>query len=160
MATSGHNGNNETLTGNSSSMSLTFYDESYAEMPVTLASFPINVSIERYLNLSQFSSFQYVNATEINNDMPSGSIFLQNSFKVQSTNASIHIEFLPINSNTSYLLVLKLGYLPIMSSAKFDFTSFKIFCPSKSFSNEFMFISKKYSFNKEKNIHSLTFFLT
>ena len=133
MATSGHNGNNETLIGNSSSTSLTLYDESNNEIPITKSNMHIDVLIQRSKNVSRFHSFQYVNATEINNEMSLNSLFLQNTFNIQSNNASIHVEILPINLNTSYLMILKLGHLPIVNFSSFDFTSFKIFCPSNNF---------------------------
>ncbi len=131
MAASGHNGNNETLTGNSSSIGLTFYDEFLWELPVTESSLPIDVRIRRDLNSTQFYSYQYVNAAEINAALPLNAMFLHNTFNITSNMASIHIELMPLNATTSYLLVLKLGYMPVLNSTFFDYTSFKIFCPSK-----------------------------
>jgi hypothetical protein len=133
MATSGHNGNNETLTGNSSQIGLTFYDESYEEIPITKSNKPFDIRIRRDLNMSQFFSYQYVNHTEINENMELNSVFLQNAFNITSNNASIHIEFMPLYSKASYLFVLKLGYLPVINATNTDYTAFKIFCTSKKY---------------------------
>ena len=131
MAVSGHNGNNETLTGNSSSISLTFYDSYFNEIPVSFSNMPIDVLIERGLNILQFYSYQYVNVTEINANFSENSLFLQNAFNITSNNASIHIELLPLSLNTSYLILLKFGFIPIVNSTYLDYDAFKILCPSK-----------------------------
>jgi len=77
-------------------------------------------------------SFQYVNATEINAVLVR-SLFLMNRFTIKSNNASIHIEIKPVYLNTSYLLFLKYGEMPILNSTYSYFDSFKIFCPSDNF---------------------------
>jgi len=140
MATSGHNGNNETLTGNSSQIGLTFYDEFYEEIPITKTKEPLDIRIRRGLNISQFFSYQYVNHTDINENMALNSVFLQNAFNITSNNASIHIEFMPLNSTASYLFVLKLGYLPVINATNADYTAFKIFCSSKIFKMALSFV--------------------
>jgi len=128
MAISGHNGNNETLIDMSSSISLTFYDENANEIKIRQSKYPIDILIQRDQNTLNYS-FEYINATSIG--FLSGSYFLQNSFSLKMTNASIHIELKPLNVSIAYLVVLKFGYMPIINSTSADYTSFRIFCPSK-----------------------------
>jgi hypothetical protein len=130
MSVSGHNGNNETHIGMSSSIGLTFYDENANEIEISQSLSPIEIIIQRDKN-TQNITFEYVNATNIG--FLFGSYFLQNSFKIKTNNASIHIEIKPLNMTIAYLLVVKLGYMPIVNSTSTDFTSFKLFCPSKIF---------------------------
>jgi len=129
MAISGHNGNNETHIGLSSSVGLSLYDENSNELEITQSLLPIDILIQRDQNINQIK-FEYVNATDIG--FLSGSYFLQNSFKIKMNNASIHIELKPLNTTLAYLLVLKLGYMPLINSTNADYSSFKVFCPSKS----------------------------
>jgi hypothetical protein len=129
MAVSGHNGNNETLIGMSSSLGLSFYDfETNNQIPIAQTLSPIHIIVPRDKSASKHS-FQYVNATNL--EFLSGSFFLQNNLNITTKNASIHIELKPLNESTSYLIVLKLGQLPIINTTYADFTSFKIICPSK-----------------------------
>ena len=131
MAVSSHNGNNESFIGNSSLVDLSFYDENTNEVQIRNTSIPIDFIIERDKNVLDFSSsLQYVNATDINSQLEN-SLFLMCSFIIKSNNASIHIELKPIQSNISYIMVVKFGQLPIINSTYSDFTSFKIFCQSK-----------------------------
>ena len=133
MAVSGHNGNNESFISNSSLVGLSIYDENANEIKITKSSNAIDIFIERDKNVNDYSSsIQYINATEINASLES-SIFLWNSFKIRSNNASVHIELKSVFYNTSYLLVIKYGSMPILNSTYSDLTSFKIFCPSKYF---------------------------
>jgi hypothetical protein len=86
MTINGHNGNNETLTGNSSSTSLALFDDSFNEIPIKMSSVPIDVIIKRDTGITQVDSFQYVNASDINNNLPVNSLFLQNKFDILSKN--------------------------------------------------------------------------
>ena len=138
MAVSGHNGNNETLIGMSTSISLSFFDpETTIEIPISQIKSPIDMIIPRDKSVSNYS-FQYVNATYL--DFLDGSFFLQNTFNITTTNASIHIELMPMNISIGYLIVFKLGHLPIINISYTDFDSFKIICPSK----KNYFISKNF----------------
>jgi hypothetical protein len=131
MAVSGHNGRNETFVGNSSFIGLAFYDENSNEIQITQSNFPIDVKIKRDSSLTD-SSFQYVNTSKMNSVLEEiNSVFLLNTFNIKSINASIHIEIKPLNPSKSYLMFLKLGYMPILNSTYSDYDSFKIFCPSK-----------------------------
>ena len=128
MAVSGHNGNNETRVGMSASIGLKFYDDNVNEIEITQSIRPIDILIQRDQNTLNYT-FEYVNATNIG--LLSGLHLLQNSFKIKMNNASIHIEISPLNLTVGYLLVMKLGFMPILNSTSADYTSFKIFCPSK-----------------------------
>jgi hypothetical protein len=128
MAVSGHNGNNETLIGMSTSLGLSFYDyEMKSEISISQSSSPIDIIMPRDKSVSKYS-FQYVNATNL--DFLDGSFYLQNNMNITTQNASIHIELRPLNESVSYLIVLKLGHLPIINTTYADFTSFKYFCSS------------------------------
>ncbi len=127
MAISGHNGNNETRIGMSSSIGLSFYDEHANEIEIGQSLLPIDILIQRDQYTLNFA-FEYVNATYLG--FLQGSYFLQNSFTIKMSNASIHIEIKPLNLTLGYLLVFKLGYMPIVNSTSADYTAFQIFCPS------------------------------
>ena len=124
MAASGHNGNNETLVGFSSSMGLSLFDEETNEIEISKSSYPIDIAIPRDINVKY--NFQYVNVTNTTRS----SLFLQNSFYVTANNASIHIELKPFNASIAYLLALKLGHVPIINATYADYNAFKIMCPS------------------------------
>jgi hypothetical protein len=126
MAVSGHNGNNETLIGMSSSISLSFYDQSMNEIEIAQTQKTIKIIIKRDQNLPEYS-FQHINTTQMNLSLA----YLQNAFNLTANNASIHIEIKPFDTKLGYLLVLKLGNIPFLNSSFVDFTSFKLFCPSK-----------------------------
>jgi hypothetical protein len=140
MAISGHNGNNETRIGLSSSVGLSLYDENSNELEITQSLSPIDILIQRDQNVNRIK-FEYVNATDIG--FLSGSYFLQNSFKIKMNNASIHIELKPLNTSLAYLIVMKLGYMPLINSTNADYSSFKVFCPS----NKDYFLNQKINYN-------------
>ena len=127
MAVSGHNGNNETKMGMSTSIGLSFYDKNMKEIEIINTQSPIELIIKRDQNIPDYD-FQYVNIS----DIKLTDIYLQNAFNLTANNASIHIELKPLNYSLGYLLVMKLGYPPIFNSTYTDFTSYKIFCPSNS----------------------------
>ena len=130
MAVSSHNGNNETLIGLSSSMGLSFYDyDSNNEIPIKKSSSPIDIILPRDKSASKYS-FKYVNATNL--VFHDGSFYLQNNMNITTKNASIHIELKPLNESISYLIVLKLGHLPVINSTYADYSSFKAICPSNN----------------------------
>ena len=128
MAVSGHNGNNVHI-GMSSSISLSFYDSNNAEIKIANTKSLIDIIIPRDKNLPTYS-YEYVNATGIG--LASGAYFLPLAFNVTTTNASIHIELKPSNSKTGYLIILKLGYTPIVNFTHSDYDYFKILCPNSS----------------------------
>jgi hypothetical protein len=128
MAVSGHNGNNETYVHMSHSIGLEFYDNNANEIRILQSKSPIDIIIQRDQNTIN-NTFEYVNATSMG--LLSGLFFLQNSFILKMSNASIHIELKPLNLTIAYLLVLKLGYIPLVNSITAEYSSFKLFCPRK-----------------------------
>ncbi len=129
MAVSGYNGMNETSTGMSSSLGLSIYDyETNNEILISQSLSPIDIIIPRDKSASKHS-FQYVNTTSL--DFTNGSFYLQNYMNITRNNVSIHIELKPLNESVSYLVVLKLGHLPIINSTYADFTSFEFICSGK-----------------------------
>jgi hypothetical protein len=61
--------------------------------------------------------------------------FIKNSFNLTTTNVSLYIELkLATNASvgagkkTGYLIVVKLGYMPIVNATQADYTSFKLIC--------------------------------
>ena len=130
MSMSGHNGNNETLIGMSSSIGLSLYDSDLDnEIKITQSKSHIDIVIPRDKSVSNYS-YQFVNATGL--AFLNGSFYLQNNLNITSNNASIHIELKPINVSVSYILVFKLGYMPIINSTYADYTTYQVFCPSKA----------------------------
>ena len=77
MAVSGHNGNNESLIGISSSIGLSFYDENSNEIEITQSKSAIDIRIQKDPNTVNYP-FYYVNATNIG-FLP-GTCLLQNFF--------------------------------------------------------------------------------
>jgi len=144
MAVSGHNGDNESFIGFSSSIGLSIYDENINEIDISNTPNPIDIVISRDPSVSQ-TKYQYVNVSQIK--LISGSYFLLNGFKIKSTNASIHIELKPLNLSIGYLLVMKKGYSPIVNLTYSDYDSFMLMCPSKGLN--FYYINFKYSFIKK-----------
>ena len=128
MGINGHNGNNETFIGMSSSISLSFFYDKMNEIQIIDTQKPIDIIIKRDPNLPDYP-FQYVNTSLLK----LSSFLLPNAFNLTSKNASIHIEIKPLNLSIGYLVVMKLGYTPIINSSFADFNSFKIFCPSKKY---------------------------
>ena len=149
MAVSGHNGNNETLIGLSNAIGLTFYNENATEIKITKAIVPIDIRIPRdTISLSYYE----VNATKI--EFLSKQNFLTNVFNITAKNASLHIELKPTSFSIGYLLVLKLGNVPIINATHADFTSFRIFCPSNSIEKKFKkikFYFQKYFFFQKQS---------
>jgi hypothetical protein len=129
MAVSGHNGDNESFIGFSSSISLSFYDENRNEIEISDTQQPFDIKISRDQSVSQ-NQYQYVNISQI--QFVSGSYLLLNAFKIMSKNSSIHIELKPLNTSIGYLFVMKMGYSPIVNSTYSDYDSFKLMCPSKA----------------------------
>ena len=126
MATSGQNGNNETFVGLSSALDLTFTYSAETE-PITIqnSKSPIEMWIPR--DSVANSSFQRVNAT--NMTISSLLHYMPNSFFINSSNASVHIELGALNASIGYLVSLKMGYMPILNATYADVDHFRIFCP-------------------------------
>ena len=131
MASNGHNSDNETFVGFSSAIDLTFYGVDGTRIPIENATTrPVDMWIARDPRLGNASSFQYVNATNLT--VSATLQFLPNSFTVKSNNASIHIHIKPVNANVGYLLLVKLGYTPIVNATYADYDFMKLMCPQSS----------------------------
>ena len=128
MAVCGHNGNNETIIGTSALQGLSIYDDNLNEISIVESSIPIDIIIPRDPNLT-VPSFQYVNATSFG--LMANNQYLPNCLNITIGNVSLHIEIKPFNFNIGYIVIMKLGYTPIVNSTYADYTSFKIICPSK-----------------------------
>jgi hypothetical protein len=128
MPNSGHNGNNETSIGLSSSIDLSFYDANGKEISIQNSKTPIEIRLPRD-NASNIS-YQYVNTSKLS--LSSGSQLLPNSFTIKSNNASIHLQIKPLDLSIGYLVLLKFGYTPILNSNKADYDFFKVLCPNSS----------------------------
>ena len=134
MATSGHNGNNETLTGRSSSIGLSFYDILKAsKSEISNSRAPIQMKIPRdERNLDSY--YQFINVSGLGSEQR----FIKNSFNLTTTNVSLYIELksatnasVGVGKKTGYLIVVKLGYMPIVNATHADYTSFKLICSSE-----------------------------
>ena len=140
MAVSGHNGDNESFIGFSSSISLSFYDENLNKMRIKNVS-PIEVIIPRDPTVTN-TQYQYVNISQIN--LSNGSLFLNNGFYVSQTNASVHLELKPLNLSISYLIVMKLSSTPIVNSTYTDFDFYKMICACDKFFSFFFFVNPSF----------------
>ena len=132
MASNGHNGDNETFTGASSTVDLGFHDSNGMPLSISHSLSPITMWIERDLNKIN-NSFQYINAKNLN--ISARLQFLPNYFNITSNNASVHIQVKPTNMNVGYLVLVKLGYTPILNVSYSDFDFMKTLCPQSG--NEF-----------------------
>ena len=79
MAISGHNGNNETFIGMSSSTDLSLYDSNSNKIEITQSKSPIEILVPMDVSLLSYP-YQYVNVT--NNSLVNGAFFLQNAFNI------------------------------------------------------------------------------
>jgi hypothetical protein len=148
MAVSGHNGDNETFIGFSSSIGLSFYDENNKEIKITNTQSPIHMYIPRDANLEQQHPFQHVNASQI---QMYNLFFLTNGLYINSgINVSLTIELKPYNKSIGYVLVMKLGQSPIINATYADFNSLKVFCPQdlqNTFDSFYSFFQNKSQLN-------------
>ncbi|CAF0973552.1 unnamed protein product, partial [Brachionus calyciflorus] len=126
---SGHNGMNETKIGLSTSLGLSFFNENGVEIKITKSKKNLDLWIPRDKNLPNYP-FQWVNVS--NQTIPKSSQILPNSFDIQTSNASIHIEIQPdvIDINTiGYLVLVKFGHSPQMNSTYKNYNYWKLMCP-------------------------------
>jgi hypothetical protein len=129
MAPCGHNGNNETNVGISSTVAVNFLDASGNEIPITNSTKKIDIWIPRDPGTSKPTS-QYVNVTENNRQ---GSQLLPLGFNITASNSSVHLEFAPVNITVGYVVLVKFGMVPRMNSTFQDYDSWRLFCPSGNF---------------------------
>ena len=129
MAFTGHNGDNETFIGYSSTMDLAFYSANSQHIRVANSS-PISFWIPRNLTNSAMFTFQHVNATNLS--VASNLVFLPNAFNVTANNASIQIHIRPFDFTKAYLVLLKFGYTPIVNTTYADYDYMKTLCSNSS----------------------------
>jgi polycystin 1L2 len=130
----GHNGNNESFSGSSISVSLGFFDEDNNPIDMAHLSRPIEFFITRN-PLLEIPPFEPTNATEtvINNDDP----FMPMVFTNMSVNSSVHIEIKPESEEVGYLVLFKFGETPKQKKNSDNADSVQLFCPPR-LSNNFL----------------------
>lgn len=129
---SGHNGNNETKIGLSTSMGLSFFDEDGNQVSIKNSRKPIDIWIPRERSLPDYP-FQLVNTSNLT---VSGQL-LPNSFQIESNNASIHLEIRPeadLNeANTiGYLVLIRFGLTPVLNFTQKSYDHWQILCPQNA----------------------------
>ena len=131
MASCGVNGDNETKIGLSQTVSLSFNDASGNELLINNSTELIDIWIPRDLKTPNPIP-QYVNITF--NNRQAGQFFPL-GFNVTASNSSIHLEFSPIKSTISYIVLLKFNMTPRINSTFSDYDSWRLFCPSGKYNN-------------------------
>lgn len=126
MAACGHNGNNETKIGSSSTISLSLLDAFGNEIPIKNSKQKIDVYVPRDPN-AQKPTLNFVNVTE---NFKPGRQFLPTGFNITAKNSSVTIEIMPTNFSLGYLLIFKIGNIPRLNSTFQDLDNWKLFCPS------------------------------
>jgi hypothetical protein len=133
-ALTGANGDNETHIGNSKQLSLAFYDEKKQEIPISNAMSKFEFIIPRDLSFSATNTsmdFEFVNASFM--DMSEKNHFLPNAINTTGANVSFHLQISPIDPNTGYVVLLKLGQTPVLNSTMQSYDYWKIFCPQGNY---------------------------
>ena len=126
MAPCGYNGDNETNIGLSQTVAISFHDSNGNEIPVTNSTHLIDIWIPRDPNTPKPIP-QYVNITENNRK---GSQLFPLGFNLTASNASIHLEFSPLNTSVGYIVLLKFNMTPRLNSTYSDYDSWRLFCPT------------------------------
>lgn len=128
MAISGHNGNNETKIGLSSSLTLNYFDaEDGSQLRIQSSSKPIDMWISRDFinNTTNSLDYSYVNVSNLT--LNNGPYYLINVVAINATNASFHIQLKPTNSEVAYLILTKFGALPVLNQVSTFFNNLKYF---------------------------------
>jgi hypothetical protein len=145
-ALTGANGDNETYVGNSKQLSLTFYDENKNEIPINNAKSKFEFVIPKDLSASRTSiGYEYVNAS--NMDLADKNHFLPNAINTTVANISFHLQIKPIERNTSYVVLMKLGQTPVLNSTMQSYDYWEIFHP------------KGKNLKKNKQIYNLVIYI-
>ena len=128
----GSNGDNETYIGNSKQLSLAFYDENKNEIPISNARSRFEFIIPRDLSKAGISlNYEHVNAS--NMDLTEKNHFLPNAIKATAANISFHLQIKPIDLNTGYVVLMKLGQTPVFNSTMQSYDFWEIFYPEGKF---------------------------
>lgn len=130
MATSGFNGRNETFIGYSYGLSLSFLDQNGNELAIKNTLRPIQVYIPRDPNLLN-NDYKYVNVSYYTNTSNDSQI-LPNGLYIYATNASLHIQIKPTNSSVGYLVLIKFGSSPILTSSTQIYDNWTVLCPNST----------------------------
>lgn len=120
--------NSDIGIGNSSSMSLSFYGANMKEYSVSGYSQGFYFYIA--MNPPQ-TTFELVNITSLN--LTGSNQLLTYSFELTSPNQSVTIELRPTDMTIGYLVVLKYGQVPVITSTSQVYDKFQVFCPSGTF---------------------------
>jgi hypothetical protein len=138
MAPCGHNGNNESFIGSSTTHSLRFFDQLNNE--ININNIKSNQLIETWISkdkqLKPNSFFyKFVNKTtskpQMNNKnepMPFMPFALFNKLQ----HLSLHIELRPLNYSISYVIIVSPGLTPYYNKTYANFKYAKLFCSNKS----------------------------
>ena len=129
MAQSGFNSRNESRTGYSYGLDLSFLDENKNIVVIENIPSPIDMYIPRDTVLPN-NAYLYVNtsAVSLNETVQ----LLLNSLTISAKNASLHIQIKPANASVSYLFILKLGSSPQLGIQGQSFDYWKILCAYSS----------------------------
>jgi hypothetical protein len=130
IAASGSNGASSNV-GTSQLVTVSFFQSNSQGLNVQGLSTPISVWIPRSSN-GTIPSYQSLTASYAatlqcsNNDF-----FFQNTFTI-STDSSIHIQFKPTSANAyvGYLMLLKFGRIPQLTSSSSIYDYWQLYCPS------------------------------
>lgn len=132
MASSGHNGRNESFIGFSYSIGLSFLDQDGNEIVVNNMREPIEMLIPRDPNLLN-NHYLLVNVSDNSStSISNASQILRNAFVIYPTNASLHIQIKPDNESVGYLTLIKLGSSPILDTLTKMYDFWHILCPNSS----------------------------
>ena len=121
----GLNGNSQVSVKNSNSLGLSFYNENMKYLSVSGFQEGFYFWIPR--NLNSTPRFQSLNMT--NSTLSSENQIQPFTMNLTSANQSIHINLMPSNQQIGYVMCLKYGQMPVISSKNQIFDSIQIFCP-------------------------------
>lgn len=129
MPPSGFNAHNESFTGNSFGVDVSYYDQNGDEIPITDPTEPIGMSIPHYTGMTKVP-YLFVNTT--NMTIESSQQILPNGVNLTATNASLSLQLFPANLSVGYLVLFNKGSTPILNATTSNYTSWYILCPNSS----------------------------
>jgi hypothetical protein len=132
VSAAGSNGASSNV-GTSKTVSVSFFQSNSQALTVQGLSTPISIWIPRTSNdtIPAYQSLTAAYAASL--QCANSDVFLQNTFTI-STKSSIHIQFKPsnLNANIGYLMLLKFGAVPQLSSSSAIYDYWQLFCPSET----------------------------
>lgn len=126
---SGFNSRNETHTGTSKGLELSFLDQYGNVIQVENLLTSIELWIPR-TPTDEEDRYQTVNTTNIT--VSADLQIFPNSMNISSTNASLHIQIVPEVFDVAYLVLLKRGSTPFIGRNKSSYDYWKVLCPGSS----------------------------